>query len=88
MFDKAQCEDMLAYVIRSLVDLEDEVSISSVTGKNTAVLSIKVDKSDLGKIIGRGGRTMQAIRTIMTGYGAKHNCRVIVETEEPIFDDH
>ncbi|MEK6580171.1 MAG: KH domain-containing protein, partial [Bdellovibrionota bacterium] len=55
---------MIEYMARMLVDLPDQVEINEITGENTTVIELKVAKEDLGKIIGKQGRTARAVRTV------------------------
>jgi predicted RNA-binding protein YlqC (UPF0109 family) len=64
-------KDLISYIARALVDFPDEVEVSAVEGKHTTVLELRVAKKDMGKIIGRQGRTAQAIRTILSAASGK-----------------
>ena len=73
---------MIEIVARSLVDLPEAVTVSEVQGENTTVIQLKVDKSDIGKIIGKEGKTAKAIRTILLGAATKLKRRTILEILE------
>jgi len=73
---------MIEIIARSLVDLPEAVTVSEVQGENTTVIQLKVDKSDIGKIIGKEGKTAKAIRTILLGAATKLKRRTILEILE------
>ena len=75
-------KDLMAYIAKSLVDKPEEVEVSEITGQQTSVIELKVAKEDIGKIIGREGRTAQAIRTILNAAGKKINRRCVMEILE------
>ena len=62
--------DLIEFIARALVDNPDEVSVSEVEGNQTSVLELKVAKEDLGKVIGKQGRTARAMRTILSAESA------------------
>jgi predicted RNA-binding protein YlqC (UPF0109 family) len=74
--------ELLAEVAKRLVDHPEQVTINEIHGATTLILELSVAKQDLGKIIGKRGRTIAAIRTIMMAASAKIHKRIIVEVEE------
>ena len=72
-------KDLVGYIAASLVDNPEQVAIEEVAGDQASVLELKVAKEDLGKIIGKKGRTAQAIRTILNASSAKTKKRTILE---------
>lgn len=70
-------------IAQSLVDMPDKVSVSTIEADQSTVFELKVDKSDIGKVIGKQGRTAEAIRTILSAAGAKHKRRLVLEILEP-----
>jgi uncharacterized protein len=73
-------EDLLAYLARSLVDSPDEVSVDSFEEDDgTIVLELHVAEDDAGKVIGRGGRTVAALRTVMKAAAVRQGTRVLVD---------
>jgi uncharacterized protein len=73
-------EDLLAYLARSLVDSPDEVSVDSFEEDDgTIVLELRVAEDDAGKVIGRGGRTVAALRTVMKAAAVRQGTRVLVD---------
>jgi hypothetical protein len=69
-------------IAKALVDIPDEVSINEIEGEQTTVLELKVAPSDLGKVIGKQGRTARSIRTILGAAGMKLNRRFTLEILE------
>jgi predicted RNA-binding protein YlqC (UPF0109 family) len=74
--------DLLAQIAKRLVDNPDQVEISANVGATTMVFELSVAKADLGKIIGKRGHTIGAIRTIMMSVAGKIGKRVYVEVKE------
>ena len=64
-------KELILMIAESLVDRPDEVEVTEVRGDNTTVLELKVAKEDLGKVIGKRGRNISAIRTILFAINAK-----------------
>ena len=75
-------KELIKHIVQALVDHPEQVTISAVEGKQSTVLEIKVAKEDIGKIIGKQGRTAQAIRTILNAASAKAKKRTIMEIIE------
>ena len=75
-------KDMLELIARALVDHPDDVSVSEVDGEQTTTLELRVSQDDLGKVIGKQGRTARAIRTIMATAGTKQRKRIVFEIIE------
>jgi predicted RNA-binding protein YlqC (UPF0109 family) len=69
-------------IARSLVDHPEQVQVSEVEGEQTTVLELRVDPADLGKVIGKQGRTARAMRTLLGAAGTKQNKRVLLEILE------
>jgi len=69
-------------IAKALVDLPDEVIVSEVQGEQVTVLELKVAASDLGKVIGKQGRTARSIRTLLGAAGMKLNRRFTLEILE------
>ncbi len=72
-------KDLITEIVRALVDQPEEVSVSEIGGAHTTVLEVTVAKSDMGKIIGKQGRTAMAIRTILSAASGKLRKRYILE---------
>ncbi len=75
-------KDLVKYLAQALVDSPDDVSVSEIEGEQTSVIELRVAKDDLGKIIGKHGRTAQSIRTILSAASAKNKKRAVLEIVE------
>ncbi len=75
----AQLEELVLILARSLVDEPDAVEVSGTESDSRVDLELKVAPEDMGKIIGRGGRTIRAIRTVAKAASVKLGKRVTVE---------
>jgi len=75
-------KELVECIVKSLVDLPEQVVINQVNGERTVVLELQVAKEDLGKIIGRQGRTAKAMRTILSAASVKIKKRVVLEIME------
>lgn len=75
-------KDLVIHIAQSLVDNPEKVEVHEVAGEQTAILELKVAQEDLGKIIGKQGRTAKAIRTILGAAAAKIRKRAVLEILE------
>lgn len=75
-------KELIATIARALVDQADEVVVSEREGNPAAILELRVAKEDLGKIIGKQGRTVKALRTILSAASAKMKKRTMLEIIE------
>ena len=75
-------KELLECMIRALVDLPDQVKISEIIGEQTTVFELVVAKEDLGKVIGKQGKTAKALRTILTAASTKLRKRSVLEIVE------
>lgn len=75
-------KDLISYIAQALVDHPEEVSVTEVEGNQTSVLELKVAKEDIGKVIGKQGRTARAMRTILSAASAKIRKRTVLEIIE------
>ena len=75
-------KDLIKRIAQAVVDNPEQVEISEVKGENVLVLELRVAKADIGKIIGKQGRTAQAIRTILSAASAKMKKRTVLEIIE------
>ncbi len=75
-------KDLVEYLAKALVDHPDQVSVNAVQGENTSILELTVAKQDIGKIIGKQGRTSVAIRTILSNVSMKAGRRFVLEIIE------
>jgi len=74
--------DFVDYIARQLVDQPDAVEVLEVTGERTTVFELRVGAGDLGKVIGKGGKTARAIRTLLAAVSAKQGKRAVLEIIE------
>jgi predicted RNA-binding protein YlqC (UPF0109 family) len=72
-------KDLLNQIVKALVDNPEQVQITEIEGSQTVVLELRVDKSDMGKIIGKQGKTANAIRTLLNAASGKAGKRYILE---------
>ena len=75
-------KDLISYIAKALVDNPEEVVVTEIKGEQSSVIELKVAKEDIGKIIGKHGRTVQAIRTILSGASTKLKKRCVLELLE------
>jgi uncharacterized protein len=75
-------KSLVEYMGKSLVDVPEEVRVSEISGDQSTVFELKVDKSDLGKVIGKQGRTARALRTILNAASLKTKKRTVLEIIE------
>ena len=75
-------KELISYIAKALVDNPEQVAVSEVEGNLTSVLELKVAKEDLGKVIGKQGRTARAMRTILSAASAKLKKRAVLEILE------
>ncbi len=76
-------KDLIEYVVKALVDEPDKVEVKEIAGEKTVIYELKVGEGDLGKVIGKEGRTAKAIRTILTAAAMKSGKRAELEILEP-----
>jgi uncharacterized protein len=72
----------IEYVVKALVDFPDQVDIREVAGDRMVVYELRLNKSDIGKVIGKQGRTIQSLRTLVNSASAKQGKRAVVEIIE------
>jgi len=77
-----EMKDLIAYIAKALVDKPEEVAVTEIEGEQTSVIELKVAKEDLGKVIGKQGRTARAMRTILSAASTKINKRSVLEIIE------
>jgi uncharacterized protein len=75
-------KELTETIIRSIVDNPDKVEVTELLGQNSVVVEVRVDQTDMGKVIGRKGNTANSIRTILTAAGKKMNKRCTLEILE------
>jgi len=72
-------KEFIEYIAKRLVDRPDEVTVHEVIAETTNVYELKVGDGELGKVIGKHGNTIRAIRTILSGVATKEGRRVVLE---------
>jgi uncharacterized protein len=77
-----EMKQLIEEIAKALVDIPEEVAVKAVEGEQVTVLELKVAPSDLGKVIGKQGRTARSIRTILGAAGMKLNRRFTLEILE------
>ena len=75
-------KDLVDYLAKSLVDNPDAVEVKETQGEVASVLELRVAKEDLGRIIGKQGRTAKSIRTILNAAASRVNRKVVLEIVE------
>jgi len=75
-------KELLELIAKALVDQPDDVEVMEIEGEQTTVLELRVAREDLGKVIGKQGRTARSIRTILAAAGMKLRKRVVLEILE------
>jgi len=75
-------KELLVEIAKALVDSPEDVQVTEVEGEQTSVLELRVRNEDLGKVIGRQGRTARAIRTLLSAAGMKVHKRFVLEILE------
>ncbi len=72
-------KELIELIIKGIVDNPDKVEISEIIGERSSIFEVRVDPDDIGKVIGRQGRNIKSIRTIVNAAAQKDNKRVIIE---------
>ena len=75
-------KDLITKIVQALVDQAEEISVNEIEGGHTTMLEVRVAKTDMGKVIGKQGRTAQAIRTLLSAASGKNRKRYILEIME------
>lgn len=78
----SELKNLMETVCKALVDIPGAVEVKEIEGEQTTVLELKVDKTDLGKVIGKQGRTAKALRTILNAASTKLRKRSVLEIIE------
>ena len=76
-------KDVVIEIVKRLVDNPDDVDAKEVEGEQTTIIEIRTNPDDIGKVIGKKGRTIKALRTIVNAAAVKNDKRVTVEIVEP-----
>lgn len=81
--ERPQYEQLLEYIVKSMVDNPDDVTVERKVDEMGVLLTLKVNAGDMGQIVGRQGSTARAIRTLVRIAGLKAHARVNLKIEEP-----
>jgi len=71
-------KEFLSFIVKNLVDKPEKVKIKQIEGEQSLMLEVSVDQSDIGKIIGKGGKTIEALRILSKSIGSRHKRRVVI----------
>ncbi len=75
-------KDLIEHIAQALVDHPEQVSVRTLEGNRTSILELKVAKEDVGKVIGKQGRTAQSMRVLLNAVSSKLNRRFVLEILE------
>ncbi|WP_027366251.1 KH domain-containing protein [Desulfocurvibacter africanus] len=75
-------KELITYLVKALVDYPEMVQVTEVVGENVIILEVKVAKEDVGKVIGKSGRTVLALRDILAAVAGKGKQRVVLDILE------
>jgi uncharacterized protein len=75
-------QELIEYVVKTLVDHPEEIRISAIEGERTIVFELRCHPDDVGKVIGKSGKTVGAIRTLLSTVAARQNKRAMLEVVE------
>ena len=82
MSNETSLKELVEFMAKSLVDKPEEVVVNEMMGENTTVIELRVAKDDLGKVIGKQGRTAKSMRSILNAASIKINKRSVLEILE------
>jgi hypothetical protein len=74
--------ELIEYIAKALVDQPDQVEVKEIEGQQTSVIELRVSKNDLGKVIGKQGKTARAMRTILSAAATKVHKKAVLEIIE------
>jgi len=75
-------KELIELIIKGIVDNPDKVEINEIIGENTSIFEVRVDSNDIGKVIGRQGRNIKSIKTVVNAAAQKDDKRVAIEIIE------
>ncbi|MBD3360968.1 KH domain-containing protein [Candidatus Peregrinibacteria bacterium] len=81
--NNTQDQEFVEYIVKQIVEKPEEVEIERSVDEMGVLITLKVDKDDMGKIIGKNGQTAKSIRTLLRVIGSKNNARVNLKIVEP-----
>jgi hypothetical protein len=77
-----ELKELIEYIVKALVDNPEKVEVKEIAGEKSIIYELKVGEGDLGKVIGKEGRTANAVRTIITAAAMKQGKRTVLEILE------
>lgn len=78
-------KELIEHITKAIVDKPEKVEVKDIEGENSTVIELKVAKEDIGKVIGKGGKTITALRTILSATRIQKNKRQVLEVlEQPL----
>jgi hypothetical protein len=77
--EERKVEELVEYIIKSLVSVPEEVKVNKVESEKVTILELKVADSDIGKVIGKQGKVIKAIRTVVNAAATKSSKKVVLE---------
>jgi len=77
-----ELKELVEYIVKALVDYPDKVEVKEIAGEKSVIFELKVGQGDLGKVIGKEGRTAKATRTIISAAAMKQGKRTVLEIIE------
>jgi predicted RNA-binding protein YlqC (UPF0109 family) len=77
-----ELKELIEYIVKALVDHPDKVEVKEITGEKSIIFELRVGEGDLGKVIGKEGRTAKSIRTIISAAAMKQGKRTVLEILE------
>ncbi|UCG92786.1 MAG: KH domain-containing protein [candidate division WOR-3 bacterium] len=77
-----ELKELIEYIVKALVDNPEKVEVNEIAGEKSIIYELKVGEGDLGKVIGKEGRTAKAVRTIITAAAMKQGKRTVLEILE------
>ena len=75
-------KDFAEYVVKTLVNHPDSIAISEILGRQSIVLEVRCHSDDMGRVIGKNGKTIGAVRTLLNSIGARQGLKVMLEVVE------
>lgn len=75
-------KELIEHITKAIVDKPEKVEVKDIEGENSTVIELKVAKEDIGKVIGKGGKTITALRTILSATRIQKNKRQVLEVLE------
>ncbi len=81
--EKRQDQEFIEFIVKAIVDIPDKVRTERIIDERGVLITLYVDPTDMGKVIGKEGRTAKAIRTLLKVLGAKNEARVTMKIVEP-----